>query len=252
MKNENAECRNTHADKAENYDLGRPEYPKAFFEYIYGEFGLAKNAVIADIGAGSGKITQGFLSRGSRVFAVEPDEGMRHILQSRLGAYPDCTILESSAEDTGIRAGSVDLIFCGNSYYWFDRTKTVPEFKRILKTSNGANIALVWLGGASRESETLHEALRHLNKAHSEKHNESPPFREGAFALKEFEFTLYQDWETLRNGMLSTSFSPKPGEDSFKEYCKIIKNHFEKYSANEKIATAFKLTCMLGNMNDLN
>ena len=247
MKNEN-----THAGKAESYDLGRPAYPEAFYDFLYGGFGLAPNAAIADIGAGPGKITQGFLARGSRVFAIEPDNDMRRILQGRLDAFPDCTILGNNAEDTGLPANSIDLIFCGNSYYWFDRTKAVPEFRRILKTSDGANIVLTWLRGTPRESEALHRALRHLTRPQGERHNESPPFREGVCETKEFEFTLYQDFAALLGGLLSFSGSPNPGEEGFEKYCEIIKNHFHRYNQDGKLETKFKLTCMPGNVKDLN
>jgi SAM-dependent methyltransferase len=251
MRNDNAECRNTHAGKAGSYDLGRPEYPAAFYDYLYGEFGLHANAVIADIGAGPGKIARGFLERGSRVYAVEPDDDMRRIAQERLGRFDGCTVLGNCAEETGIPTGSADLIFCVNSYYWFDRTRVVPEFKRILKSGEGANVVLAWLRGSPKQSEELYESLGLLIKPMDGRHDESPPFREGAFTGKEFNFTLFRDLTAFMNGMLSASFSLNPGDDGFEEYCQIIKRHFERYSRDEKLETKFKLTCMIGNVNAL-
>ena len=242
----------THAGKAERYDLGRPEYPAAFYDYIYGEFGLRPNAVIADIGAGPGKIARGFAQRGSRVYAVEPDDNMRRIAQGRLNGFDDACVLGNCAEETGIPTGCADLIFCGNSYYWFDRARVAPEFKRILKAGEGANVVLAWQGGSFRKREELHESLRHLIKPHDERHDESPPFREGAFEAREFEFTRYQDFTTLLSGLLSFSGSLNPGDDGFEEYCQIARRHFERYSEDGKLETKFKLTCMIGNVNDLN
>ena len=34
---------NTHANKANSYDLGRPDYPSDFFSYLYNEIGFNKN-----------------------------------------------------------------------------------------------------------------------------------------------------------------------------------------------------------------
>jgi len=96
---------NTHEGKAERYDLGRPAYPVAFYDYMYSEFGLARDAVIADIGAGPGKIAQGFAERGSRVYAVEPDDGMRRIARERLSGFAECIVLGNTAEKTGIPTG---------------------------------------------------------------------------------------------------------------------------------------------------
>ena len=241
---------NTHANKAQYYDLGRPPYPEVFYEYLYGDFGLRSDAVIADIGAGPGKVAQGFAQRGSRVFAVEPDDDMRRIAQERLGCYDGCTVLGNCAEETGIPTGCVDLIFCGNSYDWFDRARVIPEFKRILKPG-GANVVLAWQGGSPKKSDELHESLRPYVKPMDARHNESPHFREGAFETKAFEFTLYQDWNMILNGLLSFSGSPNPGDACFEEYCQILRRHFERYSEDGKFETKFKLTCMIGNVNDL-
>ena len=242
---------NTHAGKAESYDLGRPDYPAAFFDFLYGAFGLRQNAVIADIGAGPGKVTKGFAERGSRVFAVEPDEDMRRILRNRLSPFAGCTVLGNSAEDTGIPTGAVDLIFCGNSYYWFDRRKTIPEFRRILKPSEGANVVLAWQGGQTPGSGELAQALERYKKPLPRAHDTSPPFREGAFETREFGFTLYQDWSMFLHGNISASFRPGPRDDCFEEYCQCVKDHFERYSEDGKFKTEFTLTCMIGNANEL-
>jgi len=244
--------KNTHQGKAENYDLGRPEYPAAFYDYIYGEFGLRPDAVIADIGAGPGKISKGFCERGSRVYVIEPDRDMRRIAQERLSGFDGAFVLGNCAEETGIPAGCADLIFCGNSYYWFDRARVVPEFKRILKPGSGANVVLAWQGGQTPGSGELAQALKRYEKPLPRAHDTSPPFREGTFETKEFEFTLYQDWSMFLNGCLSASFRPGPRDDGFEEYCQCVKNHFERYSKDGKLETKFKLTCMIGHVNDLN
>jgi len=241
--------RNTHAGKAESYDLGRPAYPAEFYDYLYTI--ITPDAVIADIGAGTGKVAQGFLEKGSRVYAVEPDGDMRRIAQERLGRYDKCIVLGNRAEVTGIPTGCVDLIFCGNAYDWFDRARVVPEFRRILRRSDGVNIVLAWLRGSPRKLDELHNALKPYVKPADNKLDQSPPFREGAFGTKAFVFTLYQDWNMLLNGLLSFSGSPNPSDDCFEAYCQTIKRHFERYSRDGKLETKFKLTCMTGNVNDL-
>jgi len=220
---------NTHAGKAESYDLGRPAYPQAFYGYLYGIIG--PDAVIADLGAGTGKVTQGFAERGSRVYAVEPDDDMRRILQARLSGFENCIVLGSCAEDTGIPAGAVDFIFCGNSYHWFGREQVIPEFRRILKPGADANVMIATLGGPPE--------------------NQSPPFRPGVFIAKEFVYTLHQDWAMYLNGVLSASFSPNPGDEGFEEYCQSRQRHFERHGKDGKLKTEFMLSCMTGNVNDL-
>ena len=144
------EIRNTHANKAASYDIGRPGYPEEFFDYLYGEFGLTNRSVIADIGAGTGKITKRFLERGTKVFAIEPDKNMMSFLKTNLAGYTNCTFIESSAESTGIASNSLDLIFCGNSYIWFNRNDVVPEFQRVVRYSDNHNVVIAHMSPDDR------------------------------------------------------------------------------------------------------
>ena len=89
--------RETHAHEASSYDIGRPDYQEEFFDYLYAELGLEKNAVVADIGAGTGKITRRFLEKGSRVYAVEPDKSMMRVLKTKLASYSDCSFIANAA-----------------------------------------------------------------------------------------------------------------------------------------------------------
>jgi SAM-dependent methyltransferase len=241
----------THAGKAQNYDLGRPEYPEAFYAYVYGAFGLCPDAVIADIGAGPGKITRGFLERANPVYAIEPDGDMLRILQSRLISFEKCTVLGNHVEETGIPTGCVDLIFCGNSYHWFDRARVIPEFRRILKPGEGANVILAWLRGLPGKSDELFASLGRYRKPLDSRHDESSPFREGAFRSREFDFAVGQDWGMFLNGSLSYSGSPNPGDDFFEEYCGALRRHFDQCSKDGRLETKFQLSCMTGNVNDL-
>jgi SAM-dependent methyltransferase len=238
---------NTHAFKAQSYDLGRPEYPQAFYDWLYGEFGLGQSAVIADIGCGTGKITKGFLERGNKAYAVEPDDDMRRIAQDKLSVFPGCTVLGNNAEDTGIPSVSIDLIFCGNSYMWFDRARVVPEFKRILK-SNGVNVILAKLHSINVQIEGLPQ---YEQPGPSRQANTSPPFKAGAFETKEFEYTLHQDWTAFLNGCLSTSFSPNPQNACFEKYCAVLRGYFDRHSQNETLETQFRLSCTIGSASDL-
>ena len=40
------------------YSQYRPSYPNEFIEYLYTEVGISENSVIADIGSGTGILTQ--------------------------------------------------------------------------------------------------------------------------------------------------------------------------------------------------
>ena len=66
--------------KAQAYAEARPGYPDEAIEYICS---LApKNAVFADIGAGTGKFTSLIARSGNKIFAIEPNEDMRELPHS--------------------------------------------------------------------------------------------------------------------------------------------------------------------------
>jgi len=246
--------RNTHAFKAESYDTGRPHYPMAFFEYLYNEIGLNSNSIIADIGAGTGKITREFLKRGNKVFAVEPDKDMIRVLKNNLSQFTNCTTIESIAEDTNILDKSVDFIFCGNSYHWFNRNKVVHEFNRIIKNNNGRfNIIITTLGANHYDySDEYHEVVcKYFRPVLGRKSNTDSPFINDSAEKKIFEFVVYQGYDEFINGALSGSFSPTPDDDCFEEYCKAMKQIFENYNKNGKLETPFILTCMFGRTKNL-
>ena len=67
---------------AEQYDEYRPSYPDALFDTIieFGELHAGDRAL--EIGAGTGKATAGFATRGLRVHALEPSPAMAAILRA--------------------------------------------------------------------------------------------------------------------------------------------------------------------------
>jgi len=224
--------KNTHAHKAESYNIGRPYYPQVFYDYLYDELGLAKHIKIADIGSGTGKITKGFLEQGSTVYAIEPDKDMLRVLCNSLVNFPNIIPIESTAENTGIPDNTVDLIFCGNSYHWFDKNLAIPELKRILRdTAHQFNIVIASLGPGKPSAES--------------------PLKAGTFIEKTFEYTVHNNYHEYLHGHLSASNTPTPEDDNFKEYGKALKKTFDEQNVNGKVTTKFILHCMIGNINNL-
>ena len=65
------------SNRVENYVQYRPGYPAEAVDHICIKAGLKEDAVIADVGSGTGIFTRIMLERGYRVFAVEPNDEMR-------------------------------------------------------------------------------------------------------------------------------------------------------------------------------
>ena len=74
------------SSRVENYIKYRPAYPKAILTALdqYCQFTSASQ--IADIGSGTGILTELFLQNGNSVFAVEPNREMRLAAEQLLQA----------------------------------------------------------------------------------------------------------------------------------------------------------------------
>jgi len=244
---------NSHASKANSYDLGRPDYPSDFFYYLYNEIGFSKNDIIADIGSGTGKITRHFLEYGSKVIAIEPDGDMLSIANEKLNEFPNFTSFQKTAEAADIETGSINHIFCGNSYHWFDRKKVVPEFRRILHTGGKIVIATLGDGGSSSYDGELTEVINYYKKPVPNRNIDlSPAFNSGTFTEKVFNYSIFQTFDQFLHGMLSASYSPSALDITYEPFCNDIKSIFDKYNQDNKLAGVMSLHCMIGKAENLN
>jgi SAM-dependent methyltransferase len=128
------------ADVAEDYERGRPGYPVAAVAALAGGLGLAPGARIADVGAGTGKLTRILRHAGFDVVAVEPLPGLRARLEAEV---PGVAALDGTAEALPLAGGSVDAVACAEAYHWFDGPRAVAEFARVLRPGAGG-LALLW------------------------------------------------------------------------------------------------------------
>jgi len=117
------------ADRASDYALFRPSYPRAALDAALADMPEGSALLAADIGAGTGISSRLFADRGVKVFAVEPNAAMRASAEP----HPGVTFVEGTAEDTGLRQGSVDLVICAQAFHWFRPKDALAEFRRIVK-----------------------------------------------------------------------------------------------------------------------
>lgn len=128
--------------RAEDYHKYRPRYPSQIAEALESECRLTSESTIADIGAGTGLLTELFLSRGNRVIAVEPNREMREVCKRLLNHYPLLQVVDGRAEATTVTDQSVDAITVGQAFHWFELERTRTEFLRILRPQSW--VALIW------------------------------------------------------------------------------------------------------------
>src|ERR1700735_4594300 len=83
------------------YEKYRLRYPVAVIQTLVDRCGLEREDLVADVGAGTGMLSELFLEFGNAVGAVEPNEEMRAACERLASAWPGLTVKAATAEETG-------------------------------------------------------------------------------------------------------------------------------------------------------
>lgn len=106
--------------EVDNYDFLRP--------YII------KDAVIADLGCGTGYYCHFFKNYASRLYCVDIDNEALEVVRNELGNYDNVVTLNEDVTKTSIPSGTVDIAFMSNAFHDVeDKEALVREIGRILK-----------------------------------------------------------------------------------------------------------------------
>lgn len=179
---------------AEEYERGRPGYPRAAVDWLLGTEPL----VALDVGAGTGKLTGALLAAGHRVIAVEPLPQMRSVLAER---HPGARVLGGVAERLPVPDGHVDAVLAGAAFHWFDHGAALEEVARVLRPpgvlgllGNGFDATVPWI---ARLREILGPPALERRGHWPEPGSLSERFAE--VADREFSHTQRVDRQTLRD-----------------------------------------------------
>ncbi|MGH8100641.1 MAG: class I SAM-dependent methyltransferase, partial [Chthoniobacterales bacterium] len=137
-----ADSKQRFSTRAADYLRYRPRYPSGVRDILRAECGLKSGHSIADIGSGTGLLSELFLKNGNRVFGVEPNEAMRQAGEEYLASYDSFMSVDGSAEATTLEDACVDFVTAGQSFHWFDQNAARREFVRILKP--GGWVVVIW------------------------------------------------------------------------------------------------------------
>lgn len=114
--------------------INRPGYSQAVLSALQGYTGTNRyGAVVADVGAGTGKLTEMLIAAGLNGFAVEPNAAMREEGSRLLSHHGQFTWHEGSGENTGLADNSVDWLLMASSFHWTDQPNALKEFHRVLR-----------------------------------------------------------------------------------------------------------------------
>ena len=235
------------SSRADNYAKYRPRYPQEVIETLRNECRLVSSMLIADVGSGTGGLTELFLQNGNRVFAVEPNREMREAAERLLQTYPGFISIAGKAENTTLDNESVDFVVVGQAFHWFEVQEARREFLRILKRPGW--VMVVW---NEREFDTTpfmiaYDQLlkRYAPEYAREKHKRvydtalRDLFGTQDFSTRAFSYRQDLDFEGVKGRILSSSYTPEPGDSDHEPLMEELSRIYQTHEVNGRVTLRY-------------
>ncbi|WP_019181195.1 class I SAM-dependent methyltransferase [Microbacterium yannicii] len=122
------------------YEAGRPDYPREAVDWMLAPVQHPGRALrVADVGAGTGKLTRTIVEAGAEVVAIDPDAEMLVALRASVHGVPT---FAGTAERMPLPDASLDAVLLGQAWHWVDPAVASAEVGRVLRS--GGVLGLVW------------------------------------------------------------------------------------------------------------
>lgn len=243
--------------RVDNYIKYRPGYPDQVLETLKLECSLNKNSIIADIGSGTGILTEIFLNNGNRVYGVEPNLEMRQAAERLLLHYPNFMSINGRAEATTLPDSSVDFIAAGQAFHWFDREKAGIEFRRILKSDGFA--VLLWNERLTRTTPFLIEYEALLDRFATDyqlvdhrlidAETINVFYGDGGCVYRSFANVQKFDYEGLEGRLLSSSYVPDEQDPRYLPMLDELKRIFVDHQKQGLVDFEYRTQLYFGKLN---
>jgi len=244
------------SSRVANYVKYRPKYPQEIISFLSEQNILNKKFNIADIGSGTGILSELFLRNGNFVYGVEPNKEMRVAGEIFLKSYSKYVSIEGSAEDTTLSDESVSLITAGQSFHWFNIERSRKEFLRILKPESW--VILIWNRRKKETDEFLQNHEKLLLKYGTDykfiekRKLDFDKFFKGELNIqyKKILFANHQivNYEELEGRLLSASYIPLNDHPLFNDMILELKKLFIKYQENGLIKILYETEVYYGQL----
>lgn len=205
--------------RVESYIRSRPGYPQQVVDTLRDECGMTADWVVADVGSGTGLLSEPFLKNGNHVTGVEPNDEMREASEKLLQGYAGFQAVKGSAESTALPSHSVDLVTAGQVFHWFHQQRARAEFTRILRPGGWIAILFNTRDIASPLVQAYERLLEEYGTDYRQVRHENIALEifnafYGPQGCRKTMFRYVQtlDYEGLKGRLLSSSFVPNEGE----------------------------------------
>jgi len=240
--------------RAEAYSKYRPAYPREIIDILNAQIGFNKDKIVADIGSGTGILTKLFLDNGNCVYAIEPNDEMRSFAEKNLAHYDNFVSTNQSAENTGLRSNSVDLVTAGQALHWFDLDQSRREFARILKPSGYVMIVYNERGTGDGGAMDAYEKVINKNAKTSVVPDIDAEYLAKFFNNKNYrEFTVPNkqvlDFDALIGRAASASYLPSKDDPAFEIMKQDLRRVFDEHQRDGRITLIYATTMFLGQIS---
>lgn len=246
------------SSRAENYARFRPGYPPAVVDVLKAQCGLTEASAVADVGSGTGILTELFLKNGNEVIGIEPNGPMRSFAERLLQGFPKFKSVDATAETTTLEPASVDFITAGQAFHWFDREKTRKEFARILKADGW--VVLIWNERRLDSTPFLRDyeelLLRYGTDYQEVRHEKVAEEIAGFFAPEAFQLGTLEnfqhfDFDALKGRVCSASYTPEPGHNSYKPMLSLLEQIFKAHARDGIVTFEYDTRVYYGHLRGL-
>ena len=102
------------------YERSRPSYPVQLFDWISTVSNIGNSALVVDVGCGTGKSSEWFVSNGHTVVGIEPDPRMAAIASAKLHESNRFTVATVEFQNWLGLTTPADLVISGQAWHWAD------------------------------------------------------------------------------------------------------------------------------------
>jgi SAM-dependent methyltransferase len=244
------------SNRVEDYIKYRPHYPRAVVGLLGDECGLTHDSLVADVGSGTGILSELFLQNGNRVYGVEPNREMREAGERLLSAYENFVSVDGRAEATTLADGSVDFVTAGQAFHWFDPEAARREFVRVLRPGGWA--VLLW-NSRRMEGTPMREEYERLLLEYGTDYKEVSSrwaagepinllFGAGRFRTKSFDNGQVLDFDEFKGRLASASYAPVPGHPNHEPMMRELAALFERHQRDGRIVVEYDTEVFYGQL----
>ena len=243
------------SSRADDYIRYRPSYPTEAISVLRNECQLRSGHVIADVGSGTGFLSELFLKNGNRVYGIEPNEAMRKAGEEYLASYDSFVSIDASAEGTTLESGTIDFVTAGQAFHWFEPAAARREFQRILKPAGW--IVVMWNDRQmdSAFAKAYEDLLvkygtdyTSVRDSYPEIHTMQEFVAGGTVSQRDVPNAQVLDWEGLAGRLRSSSYAPLPAQPNYAPMMEALEELFRANQENGQVRMEYSTHVYFGKL----